>query len=299
MSHTEAKMFDVPSIGCDGDGFFVDSKGTPVSVIGKLGGEKGNPQTCEHGGYLEDCVAFEINPEPVPYSGDLNESAGLFARNIHHCLRAVNVKAQELKLKTKLQSSMLFPASELLHPDAQVSGCSASYDAWSLTRTSPPNLAETRWRFASGDIHVGWPNPNEWGKFARVNVARVLDLVFYSAMVAYTEKDERANSYGKPGIHRPTPYGVEYKSVSNFWMTSQAGCKWAYKSALKAMRWGLNMTADFQKRSNNFDWGNEPRYEGTAETVELMAARWDRDRALYILEEYEVATPPASIMTRK
>jgi hypothetical protein len=90
---------------------------------------------------------------------------------------------------------------------------------------------------------------------------------------------------------------VEYKSVSNFWMGSQAGCKWAYKTALAALRIGLGVREDYKTPSYDKAWGDKPRFEGIMDSMEIMADRWDVDRALYTLDEYSVESPPASIVT--
>ena len=68
----------------------------------------------------------------------------------------------------------------------------------------------------------------------------MIPIFFSCAEVAYTNRSVRNDGYGKMGIHRPTPYGVEYKSLGNWWMRSTAGCKWAYKVAIKAIEYGLD-----------------------------------------------------------
>ena len=91
--------FKEEAIGMDGEFFLVDADANPVSSIGIIGGEKGYPEECEGGGYLEDCVAVEVNTVPVPRS----EGPKKFADNILSCINAVERKIAPLNLSVSIE----------------------------------------------------------------------------------------------------------------------------------------------------------------------------------------------------
>ncbi len=270
--------FNEVAVGCDIEGFWLNSKGKPVSVEGLLGGVKGHPLPCDGGGYLEDCVAFEINPDPVPVSVG---SKG-FVTNIRKCISAVDVKARELNFTTSLTPVQLFTSTQLTSEQAKLSGCSASYDAWELERLPTIDLEGTNHRFASGDIHVSWPGADEYPYF-RVNVARWLDIMIGLSEVVYTRSNKRKEFYGKAGTHRPTVYGVEYKSASNFWLADDAKIAWVYNRAVEAV--------DRATRDN--ERGEELSLENFKVHARQCRQRWDKNVSKAILDELCIPTFPA------
>ena len=271
------RKFNEVSVGCDGEGFLLDSRGKPVPAVGLLGGEKGKPLACEGGGYLEDCVAWEINPDPVGVS----EGKEKFIANVVACLDAVRRKATTLDLEVDISPSRLFKKQDLLTEQASVSGCSDSFDCWELRQLDKVDLSVTNHRFASGDIHVGFPWADE-SVYARINVARMLDILFGLTEVAVTPKSKRVEFYGKAGIHRPTEYGVESKTAGNFWMGSTEGIGWAFDTAVYATKY-VETRKDSAKEK---DVPMLNMFKGMAVAVRN---NWDRKEARNILSNF---SPP-------
>jgi hypothetical protein len=46
---------------------------------------------------------------------------------------------------------------------------------------------------------------------------------------------KRRGLYGKRGAYRPKSYGVEYRTLSNFWVGHPALCDWAWRATAKAI----------------------------------------------------------------
>jgi hypothetical protein len=177
--------FDEPAIGTDGEFFLYNRDGEYVSSVGKIGGRKEDPILCAGGGYLEDCVTVEINPDPVPES----EGASVFSSNIQSCIDSVNIHAGKLDLAIDIAPAALFSPEELYSKQASESGCSPSWNVWTNRACEKVDLGVSNYRYG----------------------------------------------YGKLGNHRPTEYGVEYKSISNFWMGTSSGRKWAYNIGINAI----------------------------------------------------------------
>ena len=269
--------FNEIAVGCDAEGFWLNKKGKPVSVEGKLGGMKGTPLLCDGGGYLEDCVAFEINPEPVPIS----VGADGFVTNIRKCLSAVDIEANKLGFTTSLTPVQLFASSQLESDQAKVSGCSDSYDAWDLKRLVPINLEATFYRFASGDIHVSWPDVEDHPYF-RINVARWLDALVGLTEVVHTRSNRRKDHYGRAGTHRPTDYGVEWKSGGNFWLTTDARIKWVYKQATLAV----------ERATKDINGGKELSLDHYKAHIKSCRVKWDKITSKAILQDLSVDSFP-------
>ena len=273
--------FNEPAIGMDGEFFLVDAGGHPISAVGLVGGEKGRPIPCDGGGYLEDCVAVEINPYPVPFS----QGREIFADNIALCIEEVRSKIKKLNLDVCITPTMLFDKDSLASDQAMVSGCSPSFDAWSVSPFVAPDLSKTFHRFASGDLHLSWdmPTTRRSKHIERINTIRLLDLVMSAAEVCNTHKSKRSQAYGQPGIHRTTPYGVEYKSVSNFWMEDRSKMMWAYDIG----KWVIEYVTNHRSMRDDLSLG---MYN---EHVHRMINTWDKKRASVILENFDAPRFPA------
>lgn len=108
----------------------------------------------------------------------------------------------------------------LIHPLANTAGCSEDYSAYSeetAVPRKPPSIAA--WgdkRFFGGHIHIGY-NKSIAPPWV---VARFCDLYLGLPSVRHDKQCERRKVYGLAGLYRTKPYGVEYRTLSNFWMNS-------------------------------------------------------------------------------
>jgi len=275
-------QFNEPAVGTDGEFFLIGENGVPCSSIGIIGGEKGDPVLCEGGGYLEDCVAVEINPRPATFS----EGKEVFANNIISCIEEVRAKIAPLNLKVDISPAQLFPKSQLSCRAANLSGCSPSYNAWTRERITPVDLAATQWRFASGDLHLSWNQLEDKmeRREEKLLAVKIIDVAMVCAEVMLSEPNERRYGYGRPGICRPTPYGVEYKSASNFWMGSRELMEWAFLVG----RWTINKVLYYrdERRTGVYD-----RYQ---RHVERIKDAWVKGDAGAYYSHIEAPTIPSS-----
>jgi hypothetical protein len=141
-------------------------------------------------------------------------------------------------LELDISASKEFPVIDLMHPQAQELGCEPDYNAWTGRVNPRPRAPETL-RSSGGHIHIGYDNPTE--ELSR-KIVKAHDLFCGVGSVLYDPDTRRREIYGKAGAHRIKGYGVEYRTLSNFWISSEELMDWVYKQSLKAI--------DFVKAGN-------------------------------------------------
>jgi hypothetical protein len=123
--------------------------------------------------------------------------------------------------------SAIFDDDQLQTDHAQLFGCSPSYDAWELKENDAPFADKTNMRSIGGHIHVGMVDGdgNDFldTPYGKVDTVRTMDA-FHGIISVYLDNSKesvnRRTLYGSAGEHRPTSYGVEYRTLSAFWLKS-------------------------------------------------------------------------------
>lgn len=130
----------------------------------------------------------------------------------------------------KAQASAHFGVHECEHPAAKEAGCSPEYCAYEIDMCYPPQFNNT-FRSAGGHIHIGrtdYHNPSDSfltddDPYSKIDVVKMMDIFVGLPSILIDSNDpskQRKQLYGQAGRHRPTPYGVEYRAISNFWLSS-------------------------------------------------------------------------------
>lgn len=133
------------------------------------------------------------------------------------------------------QAAHLFSNAELDNPEAQRFGCHPEFSAYQDADGDwmvfpPPDPQEIgNLRVCGGHIHIGRDDFKQvvvkedtplLSFASQLRIARMLDFTLGLALT-YLDQDPtnitRKAVYGKPGSIRATPYGVEYRTLSNFW----------------------------------------------------------------------------------
>jgi len=113
------------------------------------------------------------------------------------------------------------------------------------------------YRFAGGHIHFDCHEelPN---KFA----VKVCDVLLGAPLVAMGEKQgARRSVYGIGGLYRPKPYGIEYRTLSNFW-AKLLSCE---------------------------DSDNSRRFQGLVEATATVLSNCDEDLIMRIVKSHDYA----------
>lgn len=232
------------TLGTDPEFFLVDGRtGDPIPACGLLGGTKGAPIDIGEGfGLQEDNVMVEWNMPPCSIPEQFADRA---VEGLERVMNFVRTKVPNAA--RHIGNSLVFPVSMMQSEQAQEFGCSPDFDAYQRGAPAPlvePATFSTRkgeQRFAGGHIHIGFDNPNEVPEFV---TASLCDLFIGLRSIYHGDRQgERRNYYGQPGRFRPTDYGIEYRTVSNYWLGSWDD---AYSLAIAAKRVGRLIEGDVE-----------------------------------------------------
>lgn len=202
------------TIGADPELFLKQPDGKFISAIGKFGGTKEKPrQMFGMPGFFvqEDNVAVEFNIPPVQLG-----LKGVFADVINQALVQIEKEARAKSLELAIIASAEFDSDQLRSPKARHFGCDPDFNAWSLRVNPSPKAKNKKLRSAGGHIHVGGDDVKD-----KIGLIRAMDLFVGCPSIVHDPDRARRELYGKAGAMRDKPYGVEYRTVSNFWIKSK------------------------------------------------------------------------------
>lgn len=200
-------------LGSDPEVMLASNSGL-VSAIPFFKGTKDNPEKVDGGIVSHDNVNVEYGSDPASSKDEWLENHRKVIRKLVEMLPSKNHSLV-------VMASADFPEAELASKEAREFGCSPDFEAYGPSINQPPDVNNApNLRSCGGHIHVGSP-------WLVSDIQRVLDLVkamdvFLGIPSLLIDKDptsaRRRELYGKAGCHRPKPYGLEYRTLSNFWV---------------------------------------------------------------------------------
>lgn len=215
-------------VGADVEEFIVSSKhGLIEPCVGVLPGTKQAPfqppDLVKGFGIQEDNVMAEWNIPPA-------STYNYFDAYIEQIREAVQTKLLAkgyALLHHDRVAAHQFAPKHLVSDQAKTFGCEPDNDAYTggKQRVFVPTV--TRWRSAGGHVHLG-------GDFNCPDfVAALFAELFISVKNSiYAGDTERKQWYGKPGIFRSKPYGIEYRTLDNQWALDRSDRQTVGYSAL-------------------------------------------------------------------
>jgi len=193
----------------------------------------------------EDNVMVEYNIPPA-------KTAGQFTKYMKKGRTMVLAELAErygskYGLYTRNHTHTFLP-SELKTMQATTIGCEPDFNAYNggKMRLDPPAPGERR--SCGGHVHIG-------GDFHCPDFVAALFAELFIAIRAGhtpTHDDPRIEWYGQPGIYRPKPYGIEYRSPTNKWGMTGGGMNLTGDYALRCARFltendAITLQAKFRK----------------------------------------------------
>lgn len=251
------------AFGSDPEFFLLDENGNPVSSEGLINGSKDNPRILSEEGHMvqEDNVMVEMNIPPV--------------RDSKRLIQEIN-KVKELTygilpkgLKIVAVPTMKFPKEALVSEQACTVGCEPDFNVYIRSENDIPNLPEDK-RFAGGHIHISYEDVNL--EITEL-IVKSMDMYLGVPSVILDKDEERKKIYGIAGRFRFKNYGVEYRTLSNFWLESNELIEWAFNQTMIA----LDKAANYE---------NE-----LSEEIESIINNNDKKQALLFCKKHNIQIP--------
>jgi hypothetical protein len=117
-------------------------------------------------------------------------------------------------------SSHIYTNSELESFDksAFVFGCTPDYNAMTGQKNPSPKAADPGLRTAGGHVHIGFPKGMRVMRETQMDAGVLCDYYLSLPSLVLDGDTRRKELYGKAGAIRFKEYGIEYRSLSNFWI---------------------------------------------------------------------------------
>lgn len=137
--------------------------------------------------------------------------------------------------------TVALPAAEinpiyLQTENAQTFGCDPDFNAWTRLKNIPPGTS-TNLRTCGGHIHIGYENSSD---FLNVMLIQAMDIFVGVPSILLEPDNDRKTMYGKAGAYRDKSYGVEYRTISNFYLQNPKLTEWAYNNTVSAINFVNN-----------------------------------------------------------
>ena len=268
----------VITVGADPELFLWDhKKQMNISAHDLLPGTKENPFKVLYGAIQVDGTAAEFNIDPAT-SGD---------QFVGSCLQVMDAVKKHLPKGVVISIEPYVKYDReywgTLPKETKALGCNPDFNAWTGVINPAPDRSDTPTLCtAAGHIHVGWgrgfdpKDPSHFGDCCIV--AKQLDYFLGVPSLYWDEDPIRRKLYGKAGSFRPKPYGMEYRALSNKWLTDTYLMRWVWDrtyTAISSLFQGhiVEKTFTDQARTiidnNIVDWKDKPEYKKLCTEVVL------------------------------
>ena len=219
--------------GCDPE-FFFEKKGKVIGSEKVLDIDKGylvgtgqGNSTYDYGLYSKfvvDGVQAELNPKP-------NGCRANLANEISQCFKMLYNKINpDKELSVNFGTTIKIDKKELmsLNEKSRKFGCmpSKNINPKSENVVNLKDPTKYRFRSAGGHIHLGVEyqgDPTAIVFREPERLVRMMDIIVGNTCVLIDRNPgnkERRKVYGKAGEYRTPEHGVEYRTLSNFWLRS-------------------------------------------------------------------------------
>jgi hypothetical protein len=122
-----------------------------------------------------------------------------------------------------------FEPEFLKSKQAKMFGCMPDYNIYSSKENvvDTSSLNKNNVRTAGGHIHIGLTNPN-FHPMARSSLVKGCDMYVGLPLTILEGTSQRKAFYGKAGSFRHKEYGIEYRTPSNVWLSSDNIKMWIF-----------------------------------------------------------------------
>ena len=235
----------VIKIGCDPEVFVRNPNSKQfVSAHNLIPGTKKEPYPVNYGAVQVDGMALEFNIDPATTEDEFVRNV----TNVYHELGRMVPGYELVPVPTAQFTKRIFDESP---PEALELGCEPDFNAYTGRANIRPNAENVAFRTASGHVHIGWTENADIADPAHLadchTVVKALDVTLGGPSTLYDKDQKRRQLYGAAGAFRPKSYGVEYRVLSNVWLTREDLMRWVFtqtKSTIEALFDGKKINSD-------------------------------------------------------
>lgn len=222
-------------VGCDPE-VFVRQNGLFKSAHALIKGDKKAPQKVRSGAVQVDGMALEFNIDPAATEDE-------FLFNVQDVFNQMKLMVPTYEVVVKPTAHFSLEEMKAQPLEALELGCEPDYNAWTGDVNPRPD-GDRPMRTASGHVHVGFTEGQELYDPVHINncnlIAKQLDFYLGLPSLMYDAEKERREMYGKAGACRYKSYGVEYRTLSNAWLKSEALMRWVFRNTIKGVTEVMN-----------------------------------------------------------
>ena len=255
-------------VGSDPELFIINSTNNKVvSSIGIIPGEKGNayraPDMPKGYGLQIDNILAEFN---IPATNKKEK----FIASIEYMKDYIRdfVKKVDPDLDIQCIASREVDEDQLQSPEAKLFGCDVSYNAYTEDENPKPDGERGNTRSAGAHWHISYKLPNA---ATSIKLIKYLDMYLGIPSVVMDPDTKRRTLYGKAGDFRLKAYGVEFRTLSSYFISSQETLEFVWNGIMRAI--------------NAYNY-NLPLIN--AETVQNTINNSDVETAKYLIEKYNL-----------
>lgn len=230
-------------VGSDPEVFLRAKDNSLVNALQVIPGRKEMPFKTKHGSVQPDNILAEFNSRPSRNVLEFVENHKLILSDLEDIIKP-------LDLHLDFIASALADDELLSDIRTRVAGCQPDFNVWrciqsegafKLAANKPANYWKTNVRAAGGHLHISFDQADDDPSFEnRFKFVKALDYALGVPSVIHDPDQQRREYYGKAGAFRPKevsredPYnGVEYRTLSNFWLRSEELMAWVYNKVVE------------------------------------------------------------------
>ena len=253
-----------PEVFLQKDGYF-------FSGFGMIKGDKRHPQKVDKGAVQVDGMALEFNIDPATCEEE-------FVNNVQAVMGTLQSMVPEYQL-TPTPTAHFTPEYMATQPDEALElGCEPDFCAYTGKANDKPD-GNVCYRTGAGHVHIGITENKDIDDPIHKQmcdiIARELDVYLALPSLLFDEDTERRSLYGKAGCIRYKEYGLEYRVLSNKWLSSPELISWVYRSVATCLR---NLSAGV-------------RHQDTLDNVEEIINNSDVEAAKAIIKQLGLEVP--------
>lgn len=156
-----------------------------------------------------------------------------FYKNILHSMQYINETIPKEYCTVAIPAANL-DIKYLMTEHAQIFGCEPDFNAYTGLENIKPRCNDITLRSAGGHLHFGYLNPDV---NTNKRIIKAMDLFIGIPSIIQEPENKRKELYGCAGAYRNKKYGVEYRTISNYYLQSKKLTDWVFDSSQKAIDW--------------------------------------------------------------